>query len=682
MGTVKKYLRHLPALLGVLLLVGAVYVVQREFRNLKIADISTALDAIPHIALFWSFIFTVLSYGVLTFYDRLGTIYAGNVVSYGRVAFASFCAYALSHNLGFAAVSGAAVRYRLYAHWGLTPLQIGKVVAFCSFTFGLGAFVLGGVILFTEPQAVPFFGDKLPIWLMYALGAFMWAIVATYVVLSRVLGKMRIMGHDVELPTWKMALLQVALATLDVAVTAAIMHALLPPAPGLNYLRFLGVYLASYTAGLAANVPGGLGVFDTALLLGLSPYLEPPQIIGAIVVFRLYYYIIPLFLAGSLFTGNEVLLRGKGFLSSAVRMGGLQELTPDFAVTAATSAVALCGAMLLSIGVLESRPDFSWIDPDFADVAATAGQFIPSLIGGALIVLALKMAQRVALAWGATIGLLLIAAAYTVAQGERFWVPLVLVFSALLIAPFRTAFYRRARLFSGPMESAMALPVLCFSGCILALAAFEPHVRWLDNDSWWGVIISPDVSNSLRASVAFTVVIGGVALARMLRPGKVHPEGWSADSRLRYASLGAMPPACADGVVWGEADRAAIPYRHVGGVLLGLGDPAGAPSDCASAIWRLRDLALQEGLDPAIWGAGPRLLKIYADLGLSPVKIGPDGTPLDPEHEGPAASVHYLVCKAERHLQTLLPLLPELVAHQIAEEGLKPEVFAVSQSSP
>ena len=97
------------------------------------------------------FVWTVLSYGVLTIYDRLGTIYAGHKVSYGRVAFASFCAYALSHNLGFAAVSGAAVRYRLYAHWGLTPMQIAKTVAFCSLTFALGGMVLGGAILFLEP---------------------------------------------------------------------------------------------------------------------------------------------------------------------------------------------------------------------------------------------------------------------------------------------------------------------------------------------------------------------------------------------------------------------------------------------------------------------------------------------------------------------------------------------------
>ena len=96
-----SWVRHLPAILGVVLLIGAIYVVQREFHHLRLKDIGAALSAIPARALVFSFVSTIVSYFILTFYDRLGTIYAGHKVSYGRVAFASFCAYALSHNIGF-----------------------------------------------------------------------------------------------------------------------------------------------------------------------------------------------------------------------------------------------------------------------------------------------------------------------------------------------------------------------------------------------------------------------------------------------------------------------------------------------------------------------------------------------------------------------------------------------------
>jgi len=669
MEALKKVVRQLPALLGVALLVGAIWVVWKEFRHLKVADIKAALAAIPERALLISFAWTVLSYGVLTFYDRLGTIYAGHKVSYGRVSFASFCAYALSHNLGFAAVSGAAVRYRLYAHWGLTPFQIAKVVAFCSLTFALGGLVLGGVILFLEPDAIPFFGAIIPNWGMYAIGVALWLVVAAYVSLSCFVGTIRLFGAEVTLPDWRMAIVQVALATVDVAVTAAIFYQLLPEVPGLTYVRFLGVYVASYTAGLAANLPGGLGVFDTAMLLGLEPYLQPPQILGAIVVFRLYYYIIPLFLAGTLFAGNEILLRGGALFKIGALGRSTQALArwsePDFAAGAASGAVALCGALLLALGILDNRPDFSWIDPDYADLAVNAGQFVPSLIGAALIVLSIGLSQRVTLAWGATIVLLLAAAGFTAAQGTDLWIPGVLILVTLLVAPFRDAYYRHARLLSGPWQASTAVPLFALVVCVLALSAFEPTMRTMAENNWIEVVLSPDVPNSLRMSVALAVILALVAIWRLIRPSRVGWVPWAGEGRRRYAELGAVPPVQADGIVMGEAGRAGIPFRRIGRVLLGLGDPAGSVQDRVSAIWNLRDLAQQEGLDTAVWLAGPGLLNVYADLGLTALPLGPDGLPLPERKDDAPLVAQYLCCQAERDLSLLLPLLPTL-----AEAGL------------
>jgi phosphatidylglycerol lysyltransferase len=666
-------LRRLPAFLGLFLLAGAVWVVWKEFRHLRLADVGRAMSAIPERALLLSLGFTVVSYAVLTLYDRLGTIYAGHRVSYRRAAFASFCAYALSHNLGFAAVSGAAVRYRLYAHWGLTPLQIAKVVAFCSLTFGLGGMVLGGVILFAEPGAVPFLGHALPHWVLYAAGGLLWAVVAAYVSVARFVGVVRLFGHEVELPGFRMALRQVALATADVGLTAAIFYALLPVAPGLTFPRFLGIYVASYSAGLLASLPGGIGVFDTAMLLGLEPHLAPPQILGAIVVFRLYYYIIPLFLAGSLFAGNEVLLRGGTWLrrgrapaarlaqpGKPARSTPLDE--PGLAVVAATGAVALCGALLLGLGVLDQQPDLGWMDPDLAGVATEAGAFLPSLAGAALLVVATGLAQRVALARRASVGLLLIAAGFTAAQGAPWWIAAVLGLTALLLAPLRDAFYRDARLLAGPMEAGTAVPLFTLAGCLLALAAFQPAMRQVGGagESWWAIVLSPDMPNRVRVSVLLVVTVMLVALWRLLRPGRVEVVPWAGGGRLRYAALGVLPPAQADGMVMGEAGRAGIAFRRHGRVLLGLGDPAGAPSDRVSAIWRLRDLAQREGRDPAVWRAGRDLLHVYGDLGLAALPLGPDGLPL-PERLGDAPPVaHYLCCVAERDLKLLLPLLPAL----------------------
>jgi lysylphosphatidylglycerol synthetase-like protein (DUF2156 family) len=111
-----------------------------------------------------------------------------------------------------------------------------------------------------------------------------------------------------------------------------------------------------------------------------------------------------------LIAGNELLLRGGAVLGKVRSPARAEAMArwrePDFAVAAATGIVALSGALLLALGVLAPAPDLTWIDPDFADLATQASQFVPSLIGAGLIVLAIGLSQRVNLAWGATIVLL------------------------------------------------------------------------------------------------------------------------------------------------------------------------------------------------------------------------------------------------------------------------------------
>jgi phosphatidylglycerol lysyltransferase len=501
---------------------------------------------------------------------------------------------------------------------------------------------------------------------MYAVGALLWALVIGYVSLSRVFGHFRLFGHEIELPGFRMAVIQVILATVDVAVTATIFYALLPPAPGLTWEIFLGVYVASYTAGLAANLPGGIGVFDTAMLFGLEPYIDAPRIVGAIVVFRLYYYVIPLFLAGALFAGNEILLRGGSVVRFLGRLSGPRTLDrwsePDLAVASVTGMVALCGILLLCLGVLAPRTDFSWLDPEYAEIASQAGQFLPSLIGAGLLITAIGLLHRVNLAWTMALVLLAVGAGIAAAQDNRWWVSLILMLTVVLLAPFRSGFYRHARLLSGPLDSTNALSLIVLGICLLALAATRPYIHLLSNNAWWAVVLSPEVPHSLRLTVAVAVALALIAIWLLLRPGRVRALPWDGATRRRLRALGAMAQQ-ADGVIMGEGARAGIPFRRVGRVLLGLGDPVGAEGDRVSAIWRLRDLAHQEGLDPAVWRARPTFLKVYGDLGLTALPLGPDGLPLPEAPSDTPEAEHYLVCMAERDLSALLPLLPELAAN-------------------
>ena len=643
--------RQGAAIFGVALLVGAIWVVQREFRTLSVADIRTAMAAIPASALWIAAAWTVLAYAVLAVYDKLGSIYAGRPVSWARSLLASFCGYALAHNLGFAAVSGAAVRYRLYSAWGLTPLEIAKVVGFTSLTFGLGGLALGGLVLLVEPEVVPWAGAHLPRWALQALAVPFWGAVAGYVVLSRFVRHIRVFGHEIELPRLRMALTQVALATVDVAVTAAIFYSLLPPAEGLTYVRFLGIYLAAYAAGILAHVPGGIGVFDGAVLLGLQPYMEPAKVVGALLVFRLYYYIVPLFIAGGLFAAFEVGQR-RAVLG---RLAAVGQGSEALEVPAIASLVALAGALLVFLGSLPVQGSLLAEWAGYA--AAIASHFAASVVGSLLLVTAYGLLRRLTLAWWAALFLLVNGAAIAWLRGEAWWLWGAFLVLVVLLASVRGAFYRDARLTREPLSGEALLPLVAVAGCgiTLALVAYGGRVA---ETSWWGVVFSPVAPDSLRFTVGLTAVLLLVGMVRLLRPARIAPLPWDAGTRRRLAALGALAPAQADGAVLGEAGTAGMAFLRREGVWLALGDPAGDRRDRISAVWRFRDMCERAGVDPAFWRVGPGLLRIYADIGLTAVPVGraADGTPL------------YLALRAERDLDRLRELLPPPLRRETEEE--------------
>jgi phosphatidylglycerol lysyltransferase len=276
--------------------------------------------------------------------------------------------------------------------------------------------------------------------------------------------------------------------------------------------------------------------------------------------------------------------------------------------------------------------------------------------------LAVGLTQRVKLAWRASLAVLVAGAAFLALHDAPIWIPLVLLLGAAVLAPFPRVFYRHASLLGERLHAGTVMPLVTLVLCVGALASFEPRLHWLDSNSFWEVILSPDEPNTLKLSLALFLGLGMLALWLLMRPARVASDAWDAAARVRFAQTGAKVPATADGVVWGEDGGAGIAFRRIGRILLALGDPVGDAEDRVSAIWRLRDLARQEGLDPAVWRAGSELLEIYADMGLAALPLGPDGLPVADAEDAPGPHAkRFLVCIAERDLGQLLPILPTLV---------------------
>ncbi|WP_113890829.1 lysylphosphatidylglycerol synthase transmembrane domain-containing protein [Roseiarcus fermentans] len=264
----------------------------RELRGLSMASLAAAFGSISPLrwALAWAS--TALAYAALAWYDRIALLHLGRRIGWPFVALTSFVTYAIAHNVGASVLSGAVIRYRAYSTKGLAMGEVGLLVAFCSFTFGLGAVTLGGLLLLIRPDVIERF-DGAPDWVGQAAGAVLIAAPTLYLLGSLLhFPAVRIAGYELTYPRPPIAVRQLLAGPLELIGAAGIIFFALPAGnPG--FVVVLAVFLASFCLALVSHAPGGLGVLEIAFLSGM-PDAPQANVVAALLVFRLLYLIIPL----------------------------------------------------------------------------------------------------------------------------------------------------------------------------------------------------------------------------------------------------------------------------------------------------------------------------------------------------------------------------------------------------
>mgnify|MGYP006284753447 CR=1 FL=1 len=284
-----------PAL-GILAVIFSGWLLFREIRSLSVEDILTSLSAIPPHRWALAALSTLVAYGALAWYDRIALLHLGKPLGWGFISAVSFTTYALSHNIGASVFSGAAVRYRAYSTKGLSAAEIGVLVALCSFTFLLGTLMLGGIVLVGEPELISNLFD-IPVWPSRVIGVIVLLFVLLYVCGSLLHFKPLTIGSfHIYYPQPAIVFRQLLAAPLELIGAAGIIYFALPAAEGVDFFSVLGAFLGSFSAALLSNAPGGLGVLEIVFLKAM-PNLSVADVIAALLVFRLFYLLIPLIFA-------------------------------------------------------------------------------------------------------------------------------------------------------------------------------------------------------------------------------------------------------------------------------------------------------------------------------------------------------------------------------------------------
>ncbi|MCF6367984.1 lysylphosphatidylglycerol synthase domain-containing protein [Rhizobium halophilum] len=279
----------------------AVVIVYRSLGRYTWAEIQASVRSIPVNHLISSLGFVIASYICLTGFDWLAVRYAGRPLSYPRAALASFTGLSIGHNVGLAALSSGAVRYRFYSRWGLSPAQVAKVIVFCGVTVGIGLTTLASLALLSSPGGR---GDMLGLsaTASVVLGVTILAVPGGYLVLCwRVRRSLTVGKWSFEPPPLHLALGQVVVGTLNFACVAGAIHQLMSSVSDVGYLSVATAYVTSNIASLVSHVPGGLGVLE-ATMLGLLPHASA---IGALVAFRVLYFFVPLMIGVPVLIASE-----------------------------------------------------------------------------------------------------------------------------------------------------------------------------------------------------------------------------------------------------------------------------------------------------------------------------------------------------------------------------------------
>ena len=298
--------------------------------------IGQKIAVIPSDAFFHAGLATLVAYAALAWYDRIALIHLGREkgISWLYISVCSFVTYALSHNIGASVFSGGMVRFRAYTAKGLTAAEVAVLVALCSYTFAFGTILLMGCVLLYEPEILrPLtrlskhfaIGDGAAWW----IGVGMLGFVALYTVGSWLKFRpLRIGKFELIYPRLPVVARQYLAAPLELAGAAGIIYFALPEQGNPGFMIVLGAFLLSFSAGLLSQVPGGVGVME-AVFLAVMPQIPAPAVFAALLVWRMYYLIIPLMVSLPVVLAFERAQLRKTKLAAAVAQADAKARTLD-----------------------------------------------------------------------------------------------------------------------------------------------------------------------------------------------------------------------------------------------------------------------------------------------------------------------------------------------------------------
>ena len=604
----------LTALIGVSL--------RRLLAEVRYADVMAAVVDTPTPKIALAVVATAFSYLALTRYDASALRYVGAKVGGRTVVLTSFVAYALSNTIGLGPLSGGVVRMRLYSAAGVPPPQVARVIVFNAAAFGLGMLFFGAVGLLWGAHDVAT-SIHTHGWVLRLAAAAMLLVLIGFLWLcvrrrSIAIGRL----WQLQLPPPELALRQLGISAVELAASAFVLWLLLPPGH-IPLAAFIAFYAIAITAGIVSHIPGGVGVFETVMLLAAGNDVPRDAMLGALLLNRGIYYLLPLVVA----TGALIVYELRsGVVAPMGRMA--VRLSPS--LLAALTLVA--GIWLIVSGVTpftdDAREMLAALRVPLPLIEAS--HFIGSVAGLGLILVARGILHRLDVAWWIASALALVAAVLALPKGIALHEAELLLSLLVLLVISRRQFDRRSSFFAQHLEPEWLVAlggVIVACGWVLYFAFKEVGYS---NRLWWQFELDGQAPRSLRALTAVALLALGYGLWQLLRPPAGELAETTPEEIARAAAIIRANPssdACYALVgdkhlMFSPSGRSFLMFGKQGRSWVGLFGPFGDPREFADMVWQFIEMATDHGGRAAFYHVRPAALPLFLDCGLHLFKLG------------------------------------------------------------
>ena len=552
--------------------------------------------------------------------------WSAHKLPFSYVALTSFCAYAVGNIAGFGPLTGGTVRYRFYAPLGVSPEDIARIVGYVTAAFGFGllfvdrARAAGGRRKACRARRPA--GNRRARRCRSLILAFVGAVFIAAAIGPR---RVTVFGRRVALPGPRRAgSCNSPRRSSDLIASALVLWVLLP-AGAIDFATMLSVYSVAIGLGILSHVPGGAGVFEAVILGALGTRLPLDGLVGALLLYRVIYYVMPLVVAVIALTVTEI---RRAAAANVALARGTMALVP---LVLSAFAVML-GAMLVFSGVTPaSDAKLDWLQSAFPLPVVEAGHFIASILGLLMILTGRGLVHRLDGAWWMTIVLAASSIVLAFVKGFEVGEAVLLAVLVATLLLTRNIFNRPASLIEDRLTPGWWLCVGTILALGLAMLFFVYKEVDYSHELWWQFEFTATAPRSLRAALGVGLTAGarGRLAADARRRRAEARDRRPAELRAAISIVDSQPLADANLVRMGDKSLlfsangdAFLMYRKRGRSWVALFGPIGNPAAHSELVWRFVELARRHGGRAVFYEVPGESLSMYADAGLSAFKLG------------------------------------------------------------